>query len=569
MGNFRELANLYAEIEDISSHKEIVETLAVFLKGLEPEDARIAAYLALGTIGPEFEDIDLGIGEKLAIRAISYAYDVSEEDVASRFYVLGDLGDVAFELDEMQRSSLDMEDVFGQLADIRDSSGSGSQGQKICLLSRLLERSTQKEAKYVIRIVLGQLRLGFGEQFLIESLALAFTGDRKNAGKIEDTYNICPDIGEIARALANTGITSLDSFSIRQGRPVKMMLAKRVDTMEELNRRFPGEMAAEEKYDGERVQVHIDGSDIRSFSRRLEDISGQFPDVIEAVRESLGPDRMVLDGEIVAYRDSRIQPFQELMQRRRKHNVEKYIKKIPVAVFFFDILSLEGDSLLETSYPERRYLLEKSLKETDRIKLSHRIISSNLGEIQTFFDESIDKGLEGIIIKSTSENSVYQPGKRGWLWVKWKKEYAKGIRETFDLVVVGSYHGRGRRKGSFGALLCAVLNKEQDRYETFTKVGTGFTDDDFDELNSLIEDHIVKKAPGNVSIGKVMEPDIYIDPFIVIEVLGSQITTSPAHTAGKDKVKKGLALRFPRFMRTRYDKGPEDATTVEEIRDML
>jgi DNA ligase-1 len=568
MGSFGKLADLYSKIEKISSHKQIVETLASFLTGLEPEDVRVAAYLALGDIGPKFEDIDLGLGEKLCIRAISLAYDIPEEDISGIFSRLGDLGDVAFELDERKRSSVSMQDVFEHMVRTRDSSGPGSQGEKVSVLSQLLEKSTSLEAKYVIRIALGQLRLGFGEQFLIEALALAFTGDRKNAKKIEDSYNICTDIGELAGLLAVHGVNSLGSFSIKPGRPVKMMLAKRVDSIEELNRKFRGEMAAEEKYDGERVQIHVDGKDIMAFSRRLENISKQFPDVIEAVRESVKSPKMVIDGEIVAYRDSNIQPFQELMQRRRKHNVEKYMEKIPVAVFCFDLIYLDGRSMLNVPYSERRRLLEKNLQETERIKLSRRIISSNLGEIQEFFDRTVDKGLEGIIIKSVSEKSIYQPGKRGWLWVKWKKEYAKGIRETFDLVVVGSYYGRGRRHGSFGALLCAVLNEEENRFETFTKVGTGFTDEDFDEMNSLLENHLIDKAPANVVISKDMEPDLYVDPSVVIEVLGSQITKSPAHTAGNDNTEKGFALRFPRFLRIRYDKGPSEATTVEEIKDM-
>ncbi|TGC09114.1 ATP-dependent DNA ligase [Methanolobus halotolerans] len=568
MGNFGKIAEVYSDIEKMNSHKEIVETLASFLKKLEPEDAGISAYFALGNIGPKFEDIDLGIGERLGIRAISSAYDVSKEDVSERFSELGDLGDVASKLNERQRSSMSIRDVFGQLIKIRDSTGDRSQIKKVSILSKLLEGSTPEEAKYIMRIVLGQLRLGFGEQFLIEAMALAFTDDRNNAGKIEDTYNICSDIGELAQSLAEQGITSLDSFSIKVGRPVRMMLAKRVDTIEKLNKIFPGEMAAEEKYDGERVQVHIDGDNIRAFSRRLEDISKQFPDVIEALRDGVRSEEIVIDGEIVAYKDSKIRPFQELMQRRRKHDVEKYIDNIPVAVFFFDVIYLEGRSLLQSSYPERRKQLEKNLKVTDKIKLSRRVVSPKITVIQDFFDECIKKGLEGIIIKSTSEDSVYQPGKRGWLWVKWKKEYAEGIRETFDLVVVGIYYGKGKRKTSFGALLCAVLNKEKGQYETFTKVGTGFTDDDLDELNTLLEEHLIDKVPANVVINKSMEPDRYVDPSVIIEVLGSQITRSPGHTAGKSDGKKGFALRFPRFLRTRYDKGPAEATTVREISDM-
>ncbi len=568
MGSFGKLVNIYSEIENISSHKKIVDLLSSFFKELEPKQVRVASYLALGTIGPKFEDIDLGIGDKLIIKAISSAYGISREKVEEEFSIHGDLGDVASKFNERQRSSVDMEDVFAQMVKIRDVSGEGSQGEKISLLSGILEKSTPEESKYIIRIALGKLRLGFGEKFLIEALAVAFTDKRDNAGKIEDTYNICTDIGQLARSLAEHGISSMGRFSIKLGRPVQMMLAKRVDTIEELDQKFPGKMAAEEKYDGERVQIHVNGNDIVAFSRRLENISSQFPDIISAVSKSIKSDKAVLDGEIVAYDKGKIQPFQKLMQRRRKHNVEEYIEKIPVAVFFFDIIYLNGKSLLKKSYPERRKILDDNIRESDSVKLSRRTVSSDFSRIRDFFEKSIEKGLEGIIVKSVEKKSVYQPGKRGWLWVKWKKEYAEGMRETFDLVIVGTYFGKGKRKGSFGALLCAVLNEDKDRYETFTKVGTGFSDDDFDEINDLLEKYFIDNAPGNVNISKMMEPDRYVEPAIVIEVLGSRITTSPGHTAGKDNSKKGFALRFPRFLRIRYDKGPVDATTVEEIGEL-
>ncbi|MBN2487409.1 MAG: ATP-dependent DNA ligase [Methanosarcinaceae archaeon] len=568
MESFRKIAELYSEIEDITSHKKIVETLASFLRDLEPEDVRVAAYLALGTAGPKFEDIDLGIGEKLGVKAISATYEIPEEIVEEKYSTLGDLGDVAAGLCRRRRSSLDMKDVFEQMVKIRDASGKGSQNEKVLFLSRLLGRSTPDEAKYIIRIALGQLRLGFGEQFLIEALAIAFTGDRKNARRIDDTYNICTDIGQLAQSLAEHGVSSLGRFSIKPGRPVQMMLAKRIDNFEELEEKFPGEMAAEEKYDGERVQIHVDGDRIRAFSRRLKDISDQFPDVIEEVHKTVKVQKMVLDGEIVAFANERIQPFQDLMQRRRKHDIEEYIEKVPVAVFFFDLIYLDGRSLLKKPYYERRALLEKSLEKSDSIRFSRRIVSSDLNKIEDFFNKCVEKGLEGIIVKSLDEGSIYQPGKRGWLWVKWKKEYVKGVRETFDLVIVGSYYGKGKRKVSFGALLCAALNKNENRYETFTKVGTGFNDDDFEEINELLDKHFVDKVPANVLIEKDMQPDRYIEPSVVIEVLGSQITASPGHTAGKNKGDKGLALRFPRFLRIRYDKGPAEATTVEEIRGM-
>jgi DNA ligase 1 len=351
------------------------------------------------------------------------------------------------------------------------------------------------------------------------------------------------------------------------------MLAQRVENFEELEERVPGKKAAEEKYDGKRVQIHKNGNEIQAFSRRLENITSQYPDLIEAIRKSVLVNKIVLDGEIVAYiegkkRNERIEElysFQKLMQRRRKYEIEKYMKLCPVAVFFFDILYLEEITLLKKSYPMRRTLLEKYVKESGVVHLARRIVTENLEEIEDFFNETLKKRLEGIIIKAMNNTSIYEAGKRSWLWLKWKEEYAKGMRETFDLVIVGKYYGRGRRKSSFGALLCAALNEEKQRFETFTKVGTGFTDEDAKKIESLLSEYIVPEIPKNVFTKSRMLPDIFIEPAVVIEILGTEITESPGHTAGEGKGKKGLALRFPRFLRIRYDKDLHDVTTVREI----
>ncbi|MCO5384068.1 MAG: ATP-dependent DNA ligase [Methanosarcina barkeri] len=323
------------------------------------------------------------------------------------------------------------------------------------------------------------------------------------------------------------------------------------------------------------MQIHKDGDEIKAFSRRLENITAQYPDLVEAVRKGVLADKIVLDGEIVAYLENRqgndstekFYPFQKLMQRRRKYEVEKYTKICPVAVFFFDIMYLEGNSLLKEPYPKRRTLLEKHVKESGILRLARRIVTDSLEEVEDFFDETLEKKLEGIVIKAMDSDSVYEAGKRSWLWLKWKEEYAEGMRETFDLVIVGKYYGRGKRKGSFGALLCAVLNEDKQRFETFTKVGTGFTDADAKEIDNLLSE-LGAEAPKDVFIKSRMLPDTFIEPTVVIEVLGTEITESPGHTAGEKKGKTGLALRFPRFLRIRYDKGPDDITTVNEIRNL-
>lgn len=576
MARFKELAELFEELEKITSHKEIVRKIAEFFVGLKGDEVKDSAYLFLGSTGPAFESTTLGIKDRLAVRAIAGAYGVPEEEVEKRYARTGDLGDVAFELNRERKAFLTIDEVFQRLEQIKETSGKGSQDEKTRLLSEILQKATPDEGKYIVRLVLGRLRLGFGDKFLLEAFSIAFTGDKKHTEKIKESYSVCTDIGELAKALSEQGTGALNFISIKPGRPVKSMLAQRVESFEELEARVKGKKAAEEKYDGERVQIHKAGNEIKAFSRRLEDITAQYPDITEAIRKSVLAEEIVLDGEIVAYSElekdgARIEefyPFQNLMQRRRKYEIEKYREKCPVAVFFFDILYLNGESLLKKPYPERRTLLEMNVAEQGIVHLARRTVTENIEEIEDFFNETVQKGLEGIVVKSMSNSSVYETGKRSWFWFKWKQEYSEGIRETFDLVVVGSYYGRGRRKGSFGALLCAVLNEEEQRFETLTKVGTGFTEADAEEINRLLSGHIMNEAPKDVSIKKGMLPDIFIEPAIVIEVLGSEITSSPGHTAGEGQEETGLALRFPRFLRIRYDKNPYDATTVKEVRDL-
>ena len=576
MARFKELAELFEELEKITSHKEIVRKISEFFRGFKGNEVKDSAYLFLGSIGPAFESTTLGIKDNLAVRSIAGAYGVPEEEVKKKYARTGDLGDVAFELSKKIEASLTIEDVFQRLKQIKEASGKGSQGEKTKLFSDILQKATPEEGKYIVRLVLGRLRLGFGDQFLLEAFSIAFTGDKKNAAKIKESYSVCTDIGELAKALSEQGMGALNFISIKPGRPVKSMLTQRVESFEELEKRVQGKKAAEEKYDGERIQIHKIGDEIKAFSRRLEDITSQYPDITEAVKKSVHAKEIVLDGEIVAYAEvekdsNRIEefyPFQNLMQRRRKYEIEKYREKLPVAVFFFDILYLNGESLLKKPYPERRALLEVNVGEQGIVHLAKRTVTENIEEIEDFFNETVEKGLEGIVVKSMSSSSIYEAGKRSWFWFKWKQEYSEGMRETFDLVVVGSYYGRGRRKGSFGALLCAVLNEDEQRFETLTKVGTGFTEADAEEINRLISPHVVSEVPKDVSIKKGMLPDVFIEPAIVIEVLGSEITNSPGHTAGEGEKETGLALRFPRFLRVRKDKTPYDAMTVEEVKHL-
>ena len=563
---FSKLASLYSRLEDTSSYNSKRKKLSEFFSSLSPQDVKVAAYLTLGSIGASYEDTDLGIAEKMAVRAVAYAYGEDEKKVNKLLEKKGDLGDAAASLNEKKRGSLTISDVRSKLTKIKNASGENSQKKKLELLASLIQDAPSNESRFIVRIVLGNLRIGVGDQMLLDAFAEAFAGGSSHKPEVEDGYNKCTDIGLLGESLAKHGLSSAKRFSITLGRPVRAMLAQRVDKVSDILEKIQSdELAAEEKYDGERVQVHKDGNKILLFSRRLNDITLQFPDIADALKKSIKRKKAVLDGEIVGYRKGEFLSFQKLMHRRRKYDVSEYREKVPAAVFLFDMIYLNGNSLLKRPYPSRRKELEKSVKESGMAHIAKRKVSSDFEEIRDFFQKSVDKGLEGIIVKSTAKDSVYQPGNRGWLWIKWKKEYSEGMRETFDLAVVGSYHGRGSRAGHFGALLCAAFNPKKDRFETFTKVGTGFTDEEFSSLQKLLKKHRARKKPESVVVAKEMEPDVYYEPGLVVEVFGAEITRSPSHTASREKG-KGLALRFPRFQRVRKDKGPEDATTIKEVK---
>ena len=383
---------------------------------------------------------------------------------------------------------------------------------------------------------------------------------------MEYAYNICPDVGVIAKTVATKGLKAIERIDVMLGRPIMMMLAQRVKVIEDIIENMPeGKIAADEKYDGERIQVHKRGDKVVLFSRRLDNISEQFPDIVDYVKKQIKAKDCIIEGEVVPIDEKgNLLPFQLLMQRRRKYGVAEYMKKIPVCFFLFDILFLNGHSYIKKSYPDRRAALKKITKEGKHLQLSKSTVCEDADCLEEFFNRCIERGSEGIIAKSCADGSVYQTGTRGWLWIKWKRDYAKEMADTFDLVVVGGFMGRGKRAGTYGALLCAAYNKGADKFETFCKLGSGFTDELLASLLKKFRPYQVSKRPARVESTKFMEPDRWFEPKVVVEVLGAEITRSPGHTAALEKG-QGLALRFPRFVRWRADKKPEQATSTKEI----
>ena len=566
---FSQVATMYEQLEKITSGNKMREILSSFFRKVPKEDMDKVVYLSVGKIASDFEDINFGMAEKMAIKSIAQATKKQEHSLVALFKKRGDLGIVAAELVGKAEGELMVNDIFITLQKIAAVSGTGSQEQKIALLSELLRKASPIEAKYIIRIVLGTMRLGAGNMTILDALAIAYTGNKVNKKKLEQAYNICPDLGVIAKMLITNGLRGIERIGVRVGRPIKMMLASRVNTLQELQEKMSGKIAAEEKYDGERVQIHFLGKKIILYSRRLENITSQFPDIALLAQKQLTGKSYIVEGEIVAVDENgKLLPFQMLMQRRRKYEIQEYAKKIPVCLFLFDLLYLNGKSYLSESYAKRRAVLNKIVKEKENcFMLARQVVSDKLADVTAFFKQALTRGCEGIIAKSVAPHSIYQAGTRGWLWIKWKKEYVKDLSDTFDLVVVGAFMGRGRRKGTYGALLCAAYNEKDDTFETFCKLGSGFRDEQLHALPQQFKKFITPQKPARLVVNKSLIPDVWLEPKIVVEVLGAELTKSPIHTCVLEK-DHGIALRFPRFVRFRDDKSPEQATTSHEILQM-
>jgi DNA ligase-1 len=571
---YARLARTYQRLEETSARLKLIEELAGLFRDTPKALLRKVVYLCQGKIAPDFAGVEIGLAEKLAARAVAEAAAVAEEKVQSALRRRGDLGSVAEELlaeRGARRSHLTVEEVFSHLEAIAQAAGKGAQTQKITALAELLRRATPLEARYLVRTVTGKLRLGVGDASILDALAEVYAGGRANRTPLERAYNICSDLGLVAETLARGGISAVERMEVRPGNPVRPMLAQRLGTAEEILAKLGGRCAVEYKYDGERVQAHrLDGR-ILLFSRRLENITEQFPDAVELLQTGLRPKRAILEAEIVAVDPDtgELRPFQELMQRRRKYGIEEAAQRIPVGLFCFDLLYGEEGDLTRRPYLERRRALERAIKPSERLQLATWKLVASAEELEAFFEQAIADGCEGVLCKSVAEDAAYQAGARGWLWIKHKREYRTELQDTLDLVVVGAFYGRGRRRGTYGALLVAAYDPEADRFPTFCKVGSGFSDEDLVELPRRLRPYEVSRRPARVD--SRMEPDVWFEPAVVLEVVGAEITLSPVHTVawGRAREGAGLALRFPRFTgRYRDDKRPEDATTVDEIWEM-
>jgi DNA ligase-1 len=574
---YSEIADTYEKIEATTKRLEMTDLLVDLLKRTPKEIIDKVVYLTQGKIYPDFVKLEIGVAERLAIKALAHASGRRESEIEEDMKKTGDIGETAQKFIAQKRQltffqkPLTVQRVYETFDKMARASGSGAVDTKITLLAGLLADATPKDAKYIMRTVTGNLRLGIADMTVLDALAIAYGGGKETRELVERAYNISSDLGRVAKVLAEEGLEGIKKFKVVVGEPIRPMLAERLSSPEEILEKLGGECIAEYKYDGERIQAHKKGDEITLFSRRLEDISDQYPDAIQLLRQHVKAKEAILEAECVAIDPDtgEMRPFQELMHRRRKYGIEKAMEEYPVSLFMFDALYVDGKDLTLEPYPVRRKTLESVVREGDRVKLAKHIITGDVKELETFFLEAIEAGCEGLMCKSIAEDSVYQAGARGWLWIKYKRDYKSEMTDTVDLVVVGAFHGRGKRAGTYGALLLAAYNPDNDTFETVTKCGTGFTDEDLAKLPEMMKKHVISHKHPRVN--SMIEADVWFEPKVVIEVLGAEITLSPIHTCAMDAIRKGsgLAIRFPRFTGNyRLDKAAEDATTSNEIVEM-
>lgn len=584
--SLKEIAEIFDKLEEITSRTAITALVADLFKKTPVDVIDKTVYLLQGTLWPEWKGHpELGVGEKMLIKAIALATQARESLVENLYKSMGDLGRVVEKLrQDMESKSrtasllayvssakeLTVSDVYEKLTRIASAQGEGSKDIKLKILAGLLSEARPKEARFIVRFVEGQLRLGVGEATIMDALAIVYGGGISSRDVIERAYNLYPDLGSIARTLATKGIDEVRKIKIKVGVPIKPMLAERLSDPREILDKAGGEAYVEYKYDGERAQIHKSSDEVTIFSRRLEDITRQYPDVVEYVVKQVRAREAIVEGEIVAYspETGELKPFQELMQRKRKHEIHVALKEVPVKVFLFDLLYADGEDYTLKPLPARRAKLEEIVEETDTFKIAEYISARSPDELERFFFRAIEEGAEGVMAKAIHSKSIYQAGMRGWLWIKYKRDYKSEMADTVDLVVVGAFYGRGRRGGKLGTLLMASYNPERNAFETVCKVGSGFKDEDLDKMHDLLKPYAVSEKPFNVVAS--IEPDLWVKPSLVAEIIGSELTLSPIHTCGYGSIRlgTGISIRFPRFIRWRPDKSPEEATTTQELVEM-
>jgi DNA ligase-1 len=574
---FAQLAQYFEKLEATSSRLSLIDILAELFSKSNTEEIDKIIYLTQGRVGPFFEAVEIGMADKMVASALALASTIEREQVLQLYGKLGDMGLVASQLSsklKVQSSKLSVTDVFNTLRSIANTGGDGSVEKKIEALKKLLDHMDSISAKHLVRIPLGNLRLGIGDPTVLDGLAKAKLGDKSKRKLLEGAYNRTSDLGLIAKTLWAHGLEAVEKLNVTVGKPIRSELCERLPNAEKVIEKM-GTVDSQYKYDGFRVQIHKDANKVSMFSRNLENMTHMFPELIEATLRQVKAKTAILDTEALAYNpeSEEFLPFQETTKRRRKHNIEEVAQKLPLKAFVFDMLYKDGKSLLDKPLSERLEILKQTISEDGTLIPSQNVVISDPKKLALMLEDAISKGLEGVVVKRL--DSPYEAGGRNFNWVKLKRHSSGELHDTIDCVILGYIYGRGKRaEFGAGALLVGVYDEKKDEFVTVSRIGTGLSDDEWREIHKRADKIRVDHKPARVN--SLMEPSVWIKPEIVIEILADEITRSPLHTAGMNKEatdpteQAGYALRFPRLVSFRTaDRKPEDATTVKELVEMF
>ncbi|KAG0297111.1 hypothetical protein BGZ96_007662 [Linnemannia gamsii] len=596
------LCQTFEQIEDTTKRLQILDYLVKFLISvikLSPESLLTVIYLSINKLCPEYEGLELGIGESLLLKAIAESTGREMKKIKADYAEIGDLGVIAMNSRSNQPTmfkpkALTIPHVFKTLKDIASLTGNSSQKQKVDKIKLMLVSCRNKEAKYLMRSLEGKLRIGLAERTVVVALAQAIVLSRPDIKKmskeklqveleqaasvVKSVYSELPCYDLIVPALLKGDIDGLkEACKLTPGIPLKPMLAHPTKALTDILDRFENiAFTCEYKYDGERAQIHkLEDGSMRIYSRNSENMSTKYPDVMERLGKFAKPNTtsFVLDCEAVAWdREQKcILPFQVLSTRKRKDVKEEDIK-VQVCIFTFDLLYLNGESLLREPLAKRRELLLDHFNEVDgEFAFAKSMNSKQIEDIQIFLDQSVTDNCEGLMVKTLNgTEATYEPSKRSRNWLKVKKDYLAGVGDSIDLVVIGAYVGRGKRTGVYGGYLLACYDPDREEYQSICKIGTGFSEQDLEDHHKDLKEHVIPEPKSYYMLGEGNKPDVWFAPVRVWEIKCADLSVSPVYKAAVGIVdpNKGISLRFPRFIRLRDDKTPENATSSEQIAEM-
>lgn len=577
---YMRLIELYEKLESTSKRLEKTKFLADFLKKCPAKHIDKVILLVQGLVYPKYEDKKIGIASKLVVKALNTATGISSEDVEKSWKKTGDLGLTAEELVKKKKQhtlfsqDLTIDKIYNTIRKLADVEGTGSTDLKMKMISELLTSAKPLEARYTVRLLLEDLRVGLGEGTIRDAIALAYYEYKENKDidienaqglfgkeselskirdRIQEAYDITNDYSEVAAILMEKGIDSLGNLKMNALKPVKVMLAQKVKNMKEGFEKVGTPAALEYKYDGFRMLIGKKGDKIVIHTRRLENVTKQFPDVIELVKNHVKADSCIIDGEAVGYdpKTKKYVPFQNISQRiKRKYDIAQLSKEVPVELNIFDVLYYNEKSTINEPYEKRRKIIEKIITEKEyQIKISEQIVTDDMKKAESFYQKSLDAGNEGIMLKSL--NAPYKPGSRVGYMVK-----LKPVMETLDLVIVAAEWGEGKRAGWLTSFTIACYDEDTDEYLEIGKFGTGIKEKEeqgtsFEQLTEMLKPYITHEKGREVNI----------KPEIVVEIKFEEIQKSPSYSSG-------YALRFPRLVRIREDRRPDESSSLKQIEEM-